>query len=99
MIHCNARTMVKVALTLGGVVAAAAVALPQARELLLAAAPLLLALVCPISMIAMVLMMRPSPQQGPAAQAETAAPAAVEAPQETAPRGFPAGRIDSQAQA
>lgn len=85
MIHCNARTMVKVALALGGIVAAAAVALPQARELLLAAAPLLLALVCPISMIAMALMMRRSPEQPRAAHAETAAPAAPGAALNAAP--------------
>lgn len=73
MMHCNARTMVKAVLALGGAIAVAAVAFPAARELLLAGAPLLLALVCPISMIAMALMMRRSPEQRPAAQAQTGA--------------------------
>lgn len=56
--HCNARTMIKIAAALGGTLAVAYVALPEAREFVAASAPVLLALICPISMVAMILMMR-----------------------------------------
>lgn len=46
---------------------------------------LLLALVCPISMIAMALMMRRPPEQRPAAQDQTGKSAAAEAPHHAAP--------------
>lgn len=58
MMQCNAKTMLKVGLALGGALAAAYVAFPQARELVLASAPVLLALICPIIMIGMMFMMK-----------------------------------------
>lgn len=85
MMLCNARTMAKVALILAGAVAASAVAWPDTRELLLAGAPLLLALICPISMIAMALMMRRSPAQEPAAHGETAVTPAIDASPKAGP--------------
>lgn len=76
--HCNARTMIKIAAALGGTLAAAYVALPEAREFVAASAPVLLALICPISMVVMMFMMRSrggsapdtstEPPQVPAAQ-------------------------------
>lgn len=56
--QCNARTMIKVAAVLGGILAVAYTALPQAREFVVASAPILLILVCPISMLAMMFTMR-----------------------------------------
>lgn len=58
--HCNARTMLKIAAILSGILAVAYLALPDARELVAASAPVLLALICPISMVIMMLMMRKS---------------------------------------
>ena len=58
--HCNARTMIKIAAALGGTLAAVYLAVPEARELVAASAPLLLSLICPITMLAMMLMMRKS---------------------------------------
>lgn len=68
--HCNARTMIKIAAALGGMLAAAYVALPDARELVAASAPVLLALICPISMVIMMFMMRKSSGAEPSASAE-----------------------------
>lgn len=67
--HCNARTMIKIAAVLGGILAVAYLALPDARELVAASAPVLLALICPISMVIMMLTMRKS------GGAESSAPA------------------------
>lgn len=58
--HCNAKTMVRVGLLLAAGLASTYLAFPQARELVAASAPVLLALICPISMIAMMLMMKRS---------------------------------------
>lgn len=68
--HCNAKTMIKVAAALGGVLGAAYLLLPGARELPAASAPVLLALVCPITMILMMFMMRGTTAGTPAASAE-----------------------------
>lgn len=94
--HCNARTMAKVALILGGLLAAAAVALPEARDMLLAGAPLLLSLVCPISMIAMALMMRRSPEQARAARDSTGNASASGHPPAAAQPASCCGRSGSQ---
>lgn len=75
--HCNVKTMIKIAAALGGVLAAAYLAVPEARELVAASAPVLLALICPISMVIMMLMMRKS------GGAERSAPA--EPPHDAAP--------------
>lgn len=99
--HCNLKIMGKVALSLGGLSAVAAFALPDARALLVAGAPLLLALVCPVSMLAMVLMMGRSPQQTPAVLAQPCAsdghrgvPATVSG-QEPAPAGAAGSALSS----
>lgn len=82
--HCNAKTMIKVGLALAGLLAAAYVALPQARELVLASAPVLLALVCPISMVAMMFMMKDSGRQEKTC-AKPEEPAAGQVPPKEAP--------------
>jgi hypothetical protein len=56
--HCSAKTMIKVAVALGAVLTVAYVAFPEARTAVLASAPFLLALACPIAMIAMLFMMK-----------------------------------------
>lgn len=68
--HCNAKTMIKTAAVLGGILAGAYLALPEAREFVAASAPLLLALVCPVTMIAMMFMMRGTGAPAPSAGAE-----------------------------
>lgn len=51
--NCDFKTMIKIAVGLGAALAAAYFAVPAAHALILASAPLLLALVCPIAMILM----------------------------------------------
>jgi hypothetical protein len=57
---CNPKTMLSVALALGLVGFAAYFAFPAAQTLILASAPLLVALICPISMLAMMWFMKGS---------------------------------------
>lgn len=56
--HCSFKTMIKFAAGIGVVLAVAYFALPDARAWLLASAPVLLALVCPLSMGVMMFMMK-----------------------------------------
>jgi membrane glycosyltransferase len=84
--QCSVKTMLKTALVLVAGLVSAYVAFPQARELVIASAPILIALICPISIIAMMFMMRgsggqqtscatgeqPQPQPQPQLKAETA---------------------------
>lgn len=56
--HCSLQTMAKLAAGLGAILAVGYFALPDARAWLLASTPVLLALVCPVSMIAMMFMMK-----------------------------------------
>lgn len=58
--NCNTNTMLKVAAGLGLILGAAYFTLPAAQTLILVYAPLLLALLCPISMGIMMLMMKGS---------------------------------------
>ena len=58
--NCNTNTMLKVAAGLGVILGAAYFTLPAAQSLILAYGPLLLALICPISMGVMMLMMNRS---------------------------------------
>ena len=51
--NCDLRTVIKLALGLGAALAVAYFALPAAHAFILASAPLLLALVCPIAMVLM----------------------------------------------
>ena len=60
--NCSPNTMLKFAAGLGLTLAAAYFAFPAAQVMLLASAPYLLLLICPISMGVMMLMMR-SPDQ------------------------------------
>ena len=56
--HCNMKTMAKA--IAGGIAIAiiAYIALPGSREFVIAFAPILLALICPVMMIGMMWMMR-----------------------------------------
>lgn len=83
--HCNARTMIKIAVALGGILAAAYVALPEAREFVAASAPVLLALICPISMGVMMFMMRSRGGTASRASAEPSQPPAAQQPLAEAP--------------
>lgn len=56
--NCSTNTMLKVAAGLGLTLVAAYFAFPAAQTMLLASAPYLLLLICPISMGVMMLMMR-----------------------------------------
>lgn len=56
--HCNAKTMIRIAAALGAVLATTYLAVPEARALVAASAPILLALICPITMLAMMFMMK-----------------------------------------
>ncbi|RST51851.1 DUF2933 domain-containing protein [Variovorax sp. MHTC-1] len=51
--NCDFKTMIKIAVGFGAALAAAYFAVPAAHAFILASAPLLLALVCPIAMILM----------------------------------------------
>lgn len=51
--NCDFKTMIKIAVGLGAALAVAYFAVPAAHAFILASAPLLLALVCPIAMILM----------------------------------------------
>ncbi len=55
---CNPKTMLSVALALGLAGFAAYFAFPAAQTLILASAPLLVALICPVSMLAMMWLMK-----------------------------------------
>lgn len=56
--NCQPKTMLKTAVGLGTIVAAAYFALPDARAFLLASTPIMLALICPLTMIVMMWMMK-----------------------------------------
>lgn len=56
--HCSFKTMIKFAAGIGVVLAVAYFSRPDARAWLLASAPVLLALACPLSMGAMMFMMK-----------------------------------------
>lgn len=67
---CSPRTMIKTAAALGGILAVAYLAFPDARAFVAASAPVLLALICPISMVLMMVMMRKPDGSGSCAPAE-----------------------------
>jgi len=55
---CNSRTMLTVGLALGLAGALAYFTIPAAQAFILASAPILVALICPISMLVMMFMMK-----------------------------------------
>lgn len=76
---CSLKAMAVLAATLLAVLGVAYVAIPAARTVIVAATPILLALICPVTMIATMLGMR-----GHGASAPEAAPKAEAlAPRET----------------
>lgn len=76
--NCSFKTMAKVAAGLGLIATAAYFALPGAQAWLVASAPILLALVCPISMLLMMFMMKGKGSAG-ASKAERPHPAEASA--------------------
>lgn len=60
---CNSKTMLSVGAALGLTALLAYFALPDARSLILANAPLLVALICPVSMLVMMWFMRGNKDQ------------------------------------
>lgn len=56
--NCSTNTMLKVATGLGAILGVAYFAFPAAQTMLIASAPYLLLLICPISMGVMMLMMK-----------------------------------------
>lgn len=85
--HCNARTMIKIAAALGAILAAVYLAVPEGRELVIASAPVLLALICPIAMVIMMFMMR---KPSGAERSVPAEPPRGPAPEHSVPEGPPA---------
>lgn len=58
--NCNVKTMLKLAAGLGFVLTVAYFALPGAQALVLASAPILVALICPLTMAGMMFTMKRS---------------------------------------
>lgn len=58
--RCNVKTMLRSAGALGLVAVIGYFAVPEARAFIVASAPVLIALICPVSMVAMMLMMNGS---------------------------------------
>ena len=56
--HCNMKTMAKAIAAVIAMAIIAYIALPGAREFVIAFTPILLALICPVMMIGMMWMMR-----------------------------------------
>ncbi|ODV09286.1 MAG: hypothetical protein ABT20_11390 [Rubrivivax sp. SCN 70-15] len=75
--HCSPKTMLKVAAGLGAILAIAYFTVPQAQALVLASAPVLLALVCPLSMLLMAFTMR-GPAGGTSCKSTQSGPAVTE---------------------
>ena len=71
--HCNLKTMAKIAAAILVVLGVAWFAFPAAQTFIVASAPILLLLICPVMMIAMMFMMRGHGEGMP-----DAAPRAVE---------------------
>ena len=77
--NCNTNTMIKVAAGLGITLGVAYFAFPAAQTMLLAYSPLLLALICPLSMIGMMFMMK-GPSDGKKNETACASAGATQAP-------------------
>jgi hypothetical protein len=84
---CNPRTMLKIAAALAAILTIAYVALPAAQAMVLAAAPILLALACPLAMLVMAFAMKRQ-----AADASNPAPKRDEVPGATESRDAAAGK-------
>jgi hypothetical protein len=75
--NCNYKTMIKLAIGLGVGLAVAYFALPEFQAFILASAPLLVALICPVAMVLMMLAMKGSNKDGSAKPGESGAHAEV----------------------
>ncbi len=58
--RCDMKTMLRTAGVMGLVAVIAYFAVPEARAFIVASAPVLIALICPVSMVVMMLMMNRS---------------------------------------
>lgn len=56
--NCSPKTMLKVAAVLGAILVVTYFAVPEAQALVLAGAPVLLALICPVMMLVMAFTMK-----------------------------------------
>jgi hypothetical protein len=72
--NCDWKMMLKIAAVIGVALGAAYLAVPGAHAWILASAPILVALICPVAMVAMLFAMNrgkkdehPKPDAGPAA--------------------------------
>ncbi len=61
--QCNPKTMIRIGAVIGVALLIAYFAFPEAQGLVLASAPLLLALICPVTMIVMMRAMRTAPDK------------------------------------
>ncbi len=74
--RCDVKTMLRTAGMIGLVAVIGYFAVPEARAFIVASAPVLIALICPVSMIVMMLMMnRPQAKTGQSREAAAPAPA------------------------
>lgn len=74
--HCNPKTMIKIGVGIGAALLVAYFAFPGARALVIASAPILLALICPVMMIVMMFAMKHNgTQPAQPAQPDAADPA------------------------
>jgi hypothetical protein len=69
--HCNMKTMAKAIAAVIAMAIIAYIALPGAREFVIAFTPILLALICPVMMIGMMWMMRGKDAAAPAHPAQS----------------------------
>lgn len=82
---CDSKMMLKIAGGLGVALGVAYFTLPAAQALILASAPILLALICPVAMLLMMKTMNGSSRDEGAKPAKiTPAPRAVETPHDAA---------------
>jgi len=75
--NCTPRTLIKTAVVLGLVLTVAYFALPGAQAFIAASAPILIALICPLSMIGMYFAMRGNKKDENAKRDESEAAGAV----------------------
>lgn len=69
--HCNMKTMAKAIAAVIAMAIIAYIALPGAREFVIAFTPILLALICPVMMLGMMWMMRGKDEGATARPAQT----------------------------
>ncbi len=81
--NCNSKTMIKLAIGLGIALAVAYFTLPEAKAFILASAPILVALICPLAMLFMMKGMTANKKDGNAAPDAYKATSGAEKPTPT----------------